>query len=47
MPEYFEDEERAFDEWIVPRKIFVIPEQPTLERGEVNEESGGGEQKTA
>jgi hypothetical protein len=47
MPEGLQNEEGTFNERIVAREVFVIPDALALERGEVNEESDGSEQKTA
>ena len=39
MAETLQDQERAFDEWIVMRQILVVPDELPLERGEMDRES--------
>jgi hypothetical protein len=39
MPETLEDEDWAFNEGIVVRQVLVVPDELSLERGEVDRES--------
>jgi hypothetical protein len=45
MPKCFEDEERAFYEWIVSGQVNVIPDERSLYRGQPDDKSDDSEEE--
>ena len=47
MPERLKDEDRTFNERIIPRKVVVVPDELSLERGEVDNKPDRREKEIA